>query len=211
METRRPQSAPDDDLELTLDELAQRVGISTRTIRFYIAQGLLEGPGTRGKAASYGAEHLVRLRLIRLLTARHVPLAEAQALLAGLALEDARALLAAEEERSGQLRDAEVRQSPRDYVSALLDEARQGRQEPPRRKLEDPYTSKGWQAPPPSKVVAPKGAASWSRVVLAPGVELHVRADVGQPERELIERLLRAAGAVPADTLATDEDEAGDR
>jgi DNA-binding transcriptional MerR regulator len=204
METQRPQGASDDDLELTLGELVQRVGISTRTIRFYIAQGLLPGPGTRGKSASYGAEHLVRLRLIRLLTVRHVPLAEVQALLAGLALEDARALLAAEEERSGQLRAAEGRESPRDYVSALLDEARQGRQEPPSRKL-DPYAPKGWPAPGPGKVVAPKGAASWSRTVLAPGVELHVRADVGQPERELIRRMLLAAGALPAE-----DDAAGD-
>jgi DNA-binding transcriptional MerR regulator len=205
METRRPQGASDDDLELTLDELAQRVNVPTRTIRFYIAQGLLPGPGTRGKSASYGAEHLVRLRLIRLLTARHLPLAEVQALLADLALEDARALLAAEEERTDQLRAAEKRQSPRDYVSALLDEARQGRQEPPPRKL-DSYAPKNLPAPAPGTVVAPKGAASWARIVLAPGVELHVRADVGRPEHELIRRLLRAAGALPAE-----DDEAGDQ
>lgn len=216
METERPPHAPDDDLELTLDELAQRVGTSTRTIRFYIAQGLLPGPGSRGKAASYGPEHLIRLRLIRLLGARRVPLAEIQALLAGLALEDARALLAAEEERSEQLRAAEARQSPRDYVTTLLDEARQGYPSPPRQSPGS-YSPKGgrsphggapWSpAPAAGKVVAPRGGANWSRWVLAPGVELHAREDVGQPERELIQRLLEAAGALQAE----DDGPAGDR
>jgi DNA-binding transcriptional MerR regulator len=219
METQRPPATPDDDLELSLDELAQRVGTSTRTIRFYIAQGLLPGPGTRGKSASYGAEHFVRLRLIRLLTTRHVPLAEIQALLADLALGEARDLLAAEEERSGQLRAAEVRQSPRDYVSALLDEAQQGRQalpESPRPR--DAYAPKAWRMIPdgvaerspksPGKVIAPKGAQDWSRWVLAPGVELHVRADVREPWRELIRRLLLAAGVLVRES---DDEQAGDR
>src|SRR5690242_10862011 len=49
----------------TIEELAEQVGTPVRTIRFYIAEGLLSGPGTRGKAASYSGEHLLRLRLIR--------------------------------------------------------------------------------------------------------------------------------------------------
>lgn len=221
METQHPLATPDDDLDLTLDELAQRVGISTRTIRFYITQGLLPGPGTRGKSASYGAEHLVRLRLIRLLATRHLPLAEIQALLADLSLGEARDLLAAEEERSDQMRAAEVRQSPRDYVSALLDEAQQGGQTVPERpRPRDAHSPKRGGMPPnavterpygsPGKVVAPKGAQEWSRWVLAPGVELHVRADALQPWRKLIRRLLLAAGAT--DTAIEDDDnQAGNR
>ncbi|HEV2238223.1 MAG TPA: MerR family transcriptional regulator [Ktedonobacterales bacterium] len=219
METPPPPATPDDDLELTLDELAQRVGTSTRTIRFYIAQGLLPGPGTRGKAASYGAEHLVRLRLIRLLGARYVPLAEILALLAGLTLGETRELLAAEEERSDQLRAAEVRQSPRDYVSALLDEARQGRQAPPERprppaayspraKRPSPSGPAERPLPAPGTATGPREAQAWSRWVLAPGVELHVRADARETWRELIRRLLLAAGALVIDH---DDDKAGDR
>ena len=42
---------------LTIEELAERAETSVRTIRFYIAEGLLPGPGARGKAASYSGEH----------------------------------------------------------------------------------------------------------------------------------------------------------
>jgi hypothetical protein len=34
---------------------------------------------------------------------------------------------------------------------------------------------------------------AWQRIVLAPGVELHVRDDVAGPSRSLVERLLKAA------------------
>jgi DNA-binding transcriptional MerR regulator len=204
METPRPPATADDDHgEFTLEELAQRVGISPRTIRYYIAEGLLPGPGARGKSATYGVEHLVRLRLIRLLSARHLPLAEIQALLRSLALRDAKSLLAAEEERSGDLLAAERSQSPRDYISALLDTARQGRRalqprrgsaalpEAARRPSSDIDESPaGSFASPPSA----EQAERWSRWVLAPGVELQVRADALTAQRALIRRLLQVAG-----------------
>lgn len=219
MDTQYPSATsdtPDDDLDLSLDELAQRVGTSTRTIRFYIAQALLPGPGARGKSASYGAEHLVRLRLIRLLSARHLPLAEIQALLRGLSLGEARELLATEEERSGQLRAAEGRQSPRDYVSALLDDAQHRRQgvqgilghaarpdqvgaypSAPRKDAPGGGVAEQLFDSPGASLSGKSGQSTevWSRWVLAPGVELHVRADAREPWRALIRRLLRAAGA----------------
>ena len=49
----------------SLRELAARTGAPPRTIRFYIARGLLAGPDKAGRAAVYGAAHLERIRLIR--------------------------------------------------------------------------------------------------------------------------------------------------
>jgi DNA-binding transcriptional MerR regulator len=72
--------------ELTIEDLAERAGVSVRTVRFYISQGLLAGPGTRGRAAAYGDEHLARLRLIRRLVEQHLPLAEQLLRLEGLSL-----------------------------------------------------------------------------------------------------------------------------
>ncbi len=68
----------------TIDELAARADVPIRTVRFYIAEGLLPGASTRGKGASYTQEHLDRLQLIRLLAARHLPLAEIHALVTQL-------------------------------------------------------------------------------------------------------------------------------
>jgi len=52
-------------VELSLAELAERSGTPGRTIRFYIARGLLAGPLKAGRGASYGEAHLARLAEIR--------------------------------------------------------------------------------------------------------------------------------------------------
>jgi DNA-binding transcriptional MerR regulator len=45
----------------SLNDLAEKSGIPQRTIRFYIARGLLAGPGEVGRYAVYTQEHLDRL------------------------------------------------------------------------------------------------------------------------------------------------------
>ena len=49
-------------------------GDSARTVRFYIARGLLDGPGIAGRGASYGPDHLERLRKIRQMQQRGLTL-----------------------------------------------------------------------------------------------------------------------------------------
>ncbi len=51
--------------EWTLPELAEEAGIPARTIRYYIARGLLPGPMVAGRGAIYEARHLERLNEIR--------------------------------------------------------------------------------------------------------------------------------------------------
>lgn len=64
------------DRRLSLAELAEESGVPARTIRYYIARGLLEGPETAGRGASYGERHLERLRQIRELQGKGLTLAE---------------------------------------------------------------------------------------------------------------------------------------
>ncbi|MFG2005826.1 MerR family transcriptional regulator [Spirillospora sp. NPDC048911] len=52
-------------MELTVDELAARAGVSVRTVRFYAGRGLLPPPRLRGRTGLYGADHLARLELVR--------------------------------------------------------------------------------------------------------------------------------------------------
>jgi DNA-binding transcriptional MerR regulator len=61
---------------LDLTELADRAGVSIRTVRYYIQQGLLQEPEARGPGAHYTEEHLDRLLLIKRLQKEHLPLAE---------------------------------------------------------------------------------------------------------------------------------------
>jgi DNA-binding transcriptional MerR regulator len=50
---------------LDINALSRETGINVRTIRYYLAEGLLPSPAGRGPAATYGVGHRDRLRLIR--------------------------------------------------------------------------------------------------------------------------------------------------
>ena len=54
---------------MTLAELSDASGLPARTIRFYIAHGLLGGPVKAGRGAEYTREHLARLERIKRLQA----------------------------------------------------------------------------------------------------------------------------------------------
>ena len=204
--------------DMSIEDLSQRVGVATRTIRYYIAEGLLPGPGSRGKSAAYGEEHLMRLRLIRRLVERRVPLAEQRALLDRLSAEETRELLAEEEAHGQAMERAALAESPRAYVAGLLARARSARapatpSAPPgtRPKVVSPTP---WLAAPSGATGAagmgtasmraasadvapdlaePPGAEGdvWRRWELAPGVELHVRVDA----RTALSGATRAAAA----------------
>ena len=62
--------------EMTLAELAEASGLAARTIRFYIARGLLDGPVKAGRAAAYTEDHLARLEKIKKLQAQGRMLSE---------------------------------------------------------------------------------------------------------------------------------------
>lgn len=51
----------------TLAELSEQSHLPARTIRFYIAKGLLDGPVKAGRGAVYTAQHLARLEKIKAL------------------------------------------------------------------------------------------------------------------------------------------------
>ena len=69
--------------EMKMSQLAEKSGIPPRTIRLYIARGLLEGPLRAGRGAKYGPAHLERLKWIRQMQRRGLTLKEI-----GLGLED---------------------------------------------------------------------------------------------------------------------------
>jgi DNA-binding transcriptional MerR regulator len=223
---------------LTIEELAARVGVPVRTVRFYTTEGLRPGPGARGRGASYERDHLLRLRLIRRLSARRVPIAEIRETLTRLSTPDVAALLEEEERKAEELQRTPPATSPRAYVAALLKHSRTDAGGPGVSRFAAP------SAPPPPGPAPPRrptpGAPapdapdgpetgselSWRRMELAPGVELHVRGDAALRQRDLIDRIRGAVGAPRAsetsgggqdtDRLDTDrrvdsvaEDEAG--
>jgi DNA-binding transcriptional MerR regulator len=67
---------------LSLAELSERAQVAPRTIRFYIAQGLLPGPLRSGRGAAYGDVHLELLGRIQALQQQGMTLKEVQFALA---------------------------------------------------------------------------------------------------------------------------------
>jgi DNA-binding transcriptional MerR regulator len=191
---------------LTVDELAASAGVPVRTVRFYIAEGLLPGASARGKGASYTQEHLDRLQLIRLLVARHLPLAEIRALLGRLPSAEVRAVVEEEQARTGEVAVQASKPSPKEYLSALLEQARGYPMHRPAEKAErsrdaDSQVGHRPESPVPA-TSAPRASAPqhepalpWHRWELAPGIELQVRADVARTEPAVIERVLNALRA----------------
>jgi DNA-binding transcriptional MerR regulator len=70
-----PAAGADDDRELTVDELAARVGVTVRNLRAYAARGLLPPPRLVGRTGYYGREHVARLLLVREMLAEGFSLA----------------------------------------------------------------------------------------------------------------------------------------
>jgi DNA-binding transcriptional MerR regulator len=95
----------------TLTELCDLAGVSARTVRYYVAEGLLRAPG-QGPGVRYGEDHLARLRLIRRLQREHLPLAEIRNRLRGLSDEDVRSVASAP---AGAAPDSAI-----DYVRSVL-------------------------------------------------------------------------------------------
>jgi DNA-binding transcriptional MerR regulator len=155
-----------DATSLDLTELADRAGVSIRTIRFYIQQGLLTKPDARGPGAHYTEEHLERLLLIKRLQKEHLPLAEIR-----------RAL------ESGAAEVPPAR-SARDYVRTVLGK-------PAEFRLEESRTPYGSTSAPAED--APPTRSQWERITLAPDIELHIRRPLPRVVNKQVERLIDAA------------------
>jgi DNA-binding transcriptional MerR regulator len=118
---------------LTLTDLTSEAGVSVRTVRYYIAEGLLPPPSGAGPGAAYAAGHLDRLRLIQRMKASYLPLREIRRRLAGLDDEAVRTLLARQEaeaagEDAGRDWDTSLA-GARDYL-ALMEAGEPYRTEP---------------------------------------------------------------------------------
>ena len=61
----QPAEQPTTREELTIDQLAARVGFTVRNLRAYTSRGLLPPPRLVGRTGYYGPEHVARLLLVR--------------------------------------------------------------------------------------------------------------------------------------------------
>jgi DNA-binding transcriptional MerR regulator len=184
--------------EFLIQDLAERAGVSHRTIRYYTQEGLLPEPVNRGKYAYYNQEHLDRLLLILHLKDTYLPLKEIRQLLASLSWPEVQDLLKnkALTDQANEIRQKDEAQyliaepnSALDYINKLLNtQQAPGASEPARSALNRPSSQ-----PKIPELFSTTPPESWRHFVLAPGVELHIKDPSSSAHRQQIEEIIQFA------------------
>lgn len=190
--------------EHTISELSALSGLPVRTIRYYLAQGLIPSAGKEGPSTRYPEATLARLRLIARLRDAHLPLAEIRKQLVALSDDQVLAL-------SGTPAEPEPAGTALDYVRSVLGGSRAGltpsHPGPAPAALvaepASPYRSglpRRVEFAAPPDTAAPPGDATpfgqrsqWDRVAITPDIELHVRRPLSRRDNRLVERLVAFA------------------
>ena len=145
-----------------------------RTIRYYLAEGLIQTPEERqGTASVFSYLNLLQLLTVKKLQAEHLPIRKIRELVAGKSEQELETLLGV---RGPSGKNTEAKR----YLESLLAPAP--------------------SAPPTETAAAPlqqldASPPSWQRVEIEPGLELHVRSDYAPPAttgktRSLLERAI---------------------
>ena len=180
-----------DENTYTITELADLAGVTPRTIRYYLSQGLLPSAGQSGPGTRYSESHLARLRVIRGLQAEHLPLAEIRRRLADV--DDDEVVVLAEQDAPAPPPDSAL-----DYVRSVLRETPASYGQPLLRAL---IPAPSTPAPTSAERLgeslhsAPKPGerSQWERIVLATDVELHIRRPLGRTQNKRVDRLVTIA------------------
>jgi DNA-binding transcriptional MerR regulator len=186
MTDRRP------DATWTLEELTSDAGVTVRTVRYYIAEGLLPPPEGAGRAARYTEDHRNRLDLIAALKDRHLPLREIRQVLRDLGREEIAAHAARAREtprRTRQIDSLAIGSSPERSRAAAPaepgDRDRGGDAMTYIRSIREAPTP---YAAPPEPARSPDHR--WHRLEITPEAELLVTEEVWRRRREQIDTLL---------------------
>lgn len=180
-----------DSEELDLAELANAAGVTPRTVRYYVQQGLLPSPGTRGPGTKYDRALLEKLQLIRLLQREHWPLSKIRDHFESLDEEGVRRELG----KPPELPLPKMSESALKYVRGVL--GRDKRRGSPSAKGAEARAIMMRVAPAPEGGTATGEwqvtKSTWERIRLSRDVELSIRRPLTREQNKRIDRLLEAA------------------
>ena len=207
-----------EDERYSLTELADLGGVTPRTVRYYLAQGLLPAIGQTGPGSKYDDGHLARLRLIRRLQAEHLPLAEIRRRLETLGDDEILDLAGASEPApptdtaleylrtvlgGATAARALARPNLRPMMPALRLAGERPASTPSARlasmsvaeaPVEPVEPAEPRTAPAPADATPRPGDRSqWERIVLGPDVELHIRRPLPRAQNKQVDRLVTIA------------------
>lgn len=158
---------------------------SERTIRFYTAKGLVDGPlGREGQLAHYGYRHLLQILAVKYLQSHYLPLRKVKSLTEGASNRDLEQLV------------PEIAPSSWAHRGFLRQDRKVG-----------PASGGGGTTPDRMASADPEPDV-WHRLDVGPGIELHVHAAALSPEnRERLRgALLRELGKMRGWVVESEKD-----
>jgi len=191
-------------------ELARRAGVTPRTIRYYVAEGLLSSAHGQGQRRAYGPEHLARLESIRRLKAEYLPLYEIRRRLIDLPQVEGDRLTQAPYSAGQSEQQVDIAGSgsnpSSDVVSPQFSRTNTGgRRGPSAVDGSTAFLNRVEHRPGLGFGVVPQMGrieifqpteTTWRRVVLAPGIELSYQDDDDPRLMEAIRRLIDQAPGI---------------
>ena len=142
-----------------------------RTIRYYLSEGLIQPSDEKqGTASVFGYIHLLQLITIKKLQAEHLPIRKIRELVAGKEEQQLESLLGLNSIAGSKNKPGEAKR----YLESLL--------APSMSLPERSVSSRQTSAPAPAAPSRQQDqSASWQRVEIEPGLELHIRSDYSPP------------------------------
>lgn len=210
----------------TLSELTELADVSARTVRYYIAEGLLPPPDSAGARAFYSQGHLDRLLLIGRLKEEYLPLREIRRRLDDMTEAEIAAeirnsiqdisdpetamgslMLEERDDASGYLHRVLGLSGAESADQALIPEADQAAQDirnigaasAPVRSFSSPQRrgrDGEWERDRRDARALDEAGSRWRRIELGPDAELLIREDALERDRSRVEWLINWAQRV---------------
>ncbi len=141
-----------------------------RTIRYYMAEGLIQTAGEKqGTASLFFYLNLLQLLTVKKLQAEHLPIRKIRELVAGKSEQELEMLLGVSSVAAKKSRETDAKR----YLESLL--------APDSAPMEMLAGAAPAGPPPPAAPQQIDQTASWQRVEIEPGLELHIRSDYAPP------------------------------
>jgi DNA-binding transcriptional MerR regulator len=189
---------------LSIAEIAALAGVTPRTVRYYVAEGLLPPPEGAGQQRVYTSEHLLRLQAIKALKATYLPLGEIRRRLAGTSAADLKQLAEATAPTPPSSALAylasiqpglgpRIREASPAYQRDRFPPLGSTRPSASLAPVDQGGPSGPGALPRPGQVDAGPGETVWRRVTLAPGVELHYQPSGDRRRDSIVAHIIRTA------------------
>ena len=149
-----------------------------RTIRYYLAEGLIQPTNERqGTASVFGYIHLLQVVAVKKLQAEHLPIRKIRELVSGKSETELESLIGIGSHSSKRVADSDAKR----YLESLLAPSLAQRST----TVPESARSRRMTAAAPrqqaSRTSEPDQTAVWQRLEIEPGLELHIRSDYAPP------------------------------